>query len=250
MGPDSNVQIAGTIAPLEVEPWNETLPPPQAEPPERPREQTRAGEPEYREVTGWTPVETKGQNLRLSNWLYRSRETSLLWLVMRLWLGYQWVNAGYQKIWGAERAVFWFGGGAGVKGFASAGVTGSTAGTGGASYGWWAAFLHNFVVPNASWIAKFISIGEILVGVALILGLFTGAAAFAGLLLNLTYMFTGSAGVNPMYMILEILLILAWRNAGWFGLDRFVLGSTWTPYRLGRVFARATHRRRLVAPAV
>jgi thiosulfate dehydrogenase [quinone] large subunit len=170
--------------------------------------------------------------------------------MVRMWLGYQWVNAGYQKIWGSERAVFWFGGGAGVKGFASAGVSGSTAGTGGASYGWWAAFLHDFVVPNASWIAKFISVGEILIGVALILGLFTGVAAFAGLVLNLTYMFTGSAGVNPMFMILEILLVLAWRNAGLIGLDRFVLGDAWTPYRLGRFVGRARNRRRpVVAPA-
>jgi thiosulfate dehydrogenase [quinone] large subunit len=170
---------------------------------------------------------------------------------VRLWLGYQWVNAGYQKIWGSERAFFWFGGGAGVKGFATAGVAGSTAGTGGgASYGWWAAFLHNFVVPNASWIAKLVSLGEILIGVALILGLFTGAAAFAGLLLNLTYMFTGSAGVNPMYMILEILLILAWRNAGSIGLDHLLLGKQWTPYRAGHLLGRVTHRRPPgVAPA-
>jgi thiosulfate dehydrogenase [quinone] large subunit len=171
--------------------------------------------------------------------------------MVRMWLGYQWINAGYQKIWGSERAVFWFGGGAGVKGFASAGIAGSTAGQGsGASYGWWAAVLHDFVVPNASWVAKFISIGEILIGVALILGLFTGAAAFAGLLLNLTYMFTGSAGVNPMFMILEILLILAWRNAGLIGLDRMILSRQWTPYRAGQLIRRVTHRRRpIVAPA-
>src|ERR1019366_317949 len=69
---------------------------------------------------------------------------SLLWLLVRLWLGYQWANAGYQKIWGAERALFWFGGGTGVKGFASAGISGSTADArSGASYGRWAAFLHD-----------------------------------------------------------------------------------------------------------
>jgi thiosulfate dehydrogenase [quinone] large subunit len=192
-----------------------------------------------------------GQNLRFSDWLYRSRETSYLWLIVRIWLGYQWANAGFQKIWGSERSVFWFGGGAGVKGFASSGVAGSSAGAGGASYGWWAAFLHNFVIPNASWIAKVISIGELLVGLALILGLLTGAAAFGGLLLNLTYMFTGSAGVNPMYMVLEIMLILSWRNCGWFGLDRFVLSRAWTPYRFGTVVGRVIHRRRVaVSPAI
>jgi thiosulfate dehydrogenase (quinone) large subunit len=185
-------------------------------------------------------------NLQISNWLYRSREASFLWLVVRCWLGYEWVNAGYQKIWGSEKSVFWFGSGAGVKGFATAGVVGSATGKGGASYGWWAAFLHNFVVPNASWIGRFISLAELLIGIGLILGLLTGAAAFGGLVLNLTYMFSGSAGVNPAFSILAVLLVLAWRNAGWIGLDRFVLQNAWTPHRLDSVFGRVLHRR---APA-
>jgi thiosulfate dehydrogenase [quinone] large subunit len=190
-----------------------------------------------RHATSWLAgnVEANNHNLGFTDWLFRSRAASVIWLAVRLVLGYWWLNAGYQKIWGSEKAGFWFGGGAGVKGFATAGILGSATGKGGASYGWWAAFLHNFVVPNASLIAKFISIGEILVGAALILGLITGAAAFAGLLLNLTYMFTGSAGVNPMFMILEVVLILAWRNAGLIGLDRFVFGDPWTSHRLGSV---------------
>ena len=162
-------------------------------------------------------------NVRAADWFYRSKVASVLWLVARLWLGYGWVNAGYQKLWGSEKAVFWDGGGAGVKGFATAGVAGSTAGKGGASYGWWAAFLHDFVLPNASWIAKAVTISELAIGVLLILGLFTGLAAVAGLGLNLVYMFTGSAGVNPAYAIVSVFLILAWRNAGYLGLDRFAL---------------------------
>jgi hypothetical protein len=78
-------------------------------------------------------------------------------------------------------------------------VVGSATGKGGASYGWWAAFLHNFVIPNASWIAKLIALGELAIGIALVIGLFTGLAALGGLLLNVIYMFTGSAGVNPAY---------------------------------------------------
>ena len=60
-------------------------------------------------------------NLRFADWLYRSKAASVIWLVARLWLGYGWLNAGYQKLWGSEKAVFWNGGGAGVKGFATAG---------------------------------------------------------------------------------------------------------------------------------
>jgi len=163
-------------------------------------------------------------NVRAADWLFRSKTASVLWLVARLWLGYGWVNAGYQKLWGSEKAVFWNGGGAGVKGFATAGVAGSAAGKGaGASYGWWAAFLHDFVLPNASWIAKVVTVSELAIGVLLILGLFTGLAAVAGLGLNLVYMFTGSAGVNPAYAIVAVFLILAWRNAGYLGLDGFAL---------------------------
>ena len=189
------------------------------------------------------PPSGQRSNLPLADWFYRSHQASVLWLAVRLWLGYQWFNAGYQKIWGSERLAFWFGGGAGVKGFATAGVVGSTSGKGGASYGWWAGFLHNFVIPNASWIGKFIALGEVLIGVGLVLGLFTGVVAAAGLSLNVIYMFTGSAGVNPAYAVLSVLLILAWRNAGWFGLDRVVLNGAWKSHRSSRDTSRAMHRR-------
>jgi thiosulfate dehydrogenase (quinone) large subunit len=171
--------------------------------------------------TSGTPAASRG-NLRIADWLYRSKSASVLWLVARLWLGYGWLNAGYQKIWGAESAGFWSSG-AGVKGFATAGVAGSKAGTGGASYGWFAAFLHGFVIPNSTWIAKLVAVSELAIGALLILGLFTGAAAAAGLALNLVYMFTGSAGVNPAYALVAVFLILAWRNAGYLGADRFAL---------------------------
>jgi thiosulfate dehydrogenase (quinone) large subunit len=187
-------------------------------------------------------LDAPNHNLRVADWLFRSSAASVIWLVVRVWLGYQWANAGYQKIWGSEKSSFWFGGGAGVKGFATAGVLGSSTGKGGASYGWWAGFLHNFVIPNASWIAKLIALAELAIGIALILGFLTGLAALAGLLLNLIYMFTGSAGVNPAYAILSMGLILAWRNAGLLGLDRLVLGGVWRRNQLSRMGHRASDR--------
>ena len=168
-------------------------------------------------------LEAPSGNLRFADWLYRTKAASVIWLVARLWLGYEWLNAGYQKLWGAENAGFWNNGGVAVKGYATAGITGSATGKGGASYGWWAGFLHNFVVPNASWIAKLIALSEFAIGLLLIAGLFTGAAALAGLGLNLIYMFSGTAGVNPAYALVTVFLILAWRNAGYIGLDRYAL---------------------------
>jgi thiosulfate dehydrogenase [quinone] large subunit len=181
---------------------------------------------------GTPPAERR--NLRAADWLYRSKAASVIWLIARLWLGYGWLNAGYQKLWGSEKAFFWNGGGAGVKGFATAGVTGSTAGKGaGASYGWFAAILHNFVIPNASWIAKVVTLSELIIGALLILGLFTGLAALVGLALNVIYMFSGTAGVNPAYAIVAVFLILAWRNAGYLGLDGLVRSMTRNRFRPG-----------------
>jgi thiosulfate dehydrogenase [quinone] large subunit len=168
-------------------------------------------------------LETSEGNLQIANWLFRSKAASIIWLAARLWLGYEWLNAGYQKIWGSESSAFWSGSGTAVKGFATAGIAGSATGKGGASYGWWAGFLHNFVVPNSSWIAKLIAVSEVAIGVLLIVGLFTGVAAVAGIALNVIYMFSGTAGVNPAYAIVALLLIMAWRNAGYLGLDRFAL---------------------------
>jgi len=251
MGPDSDIQVISSVAPAETERTGEMQSAFQGVgDPFRSRVHSRDDDhADLRDAPTQPLVDLASHNLRLSEWLYRSRWASLLWLIARLWLGYQWMNAGYQKIWGSERSAFWFGGGTGVKGFAASGVVASAAGKGGASYGWWAGFLHNFVIPNASWIAKLVSLGELLIGIGLIIGLFTGVAALAGLLLNLTYMFSGSAGVNPAYAIVGVLLVLAWRNAGWIGLDRFVLRNTWTPHRAGALIGRITHRRIVVAPA-
>ena len=59
--------------------------------------------------------------------------------------------------------------------------------------------------------------------------------------MNFSYMFAGSAGVNPLFAILGIFLILAWRVAGYYGLDRWLLPALGTPDQPGYVFRRRRH---------
>ncbi|HXY71933.1 MAG TPA: DoxX family protein, partial [Actinomycetota bacterium] len=70
----------------------------------------------------------------------------------------------------------------------------------------------------------------------LIFGCLTGIAAFFGVLLNVSFGLAGIAGVNPEMVVLGMLLILAWRNAGYIGLDRWVLPALGTPWQKGKVF--------------
>lgn len=187
------------------------------------------------------PVVPAKEHLPVTDWLFRSQAASLVWLVARVWLGYEWADAGFQKIFGDERMGFWYNQGAAVKSYALSGVAASHGPHPAVAFGWWAGFLHNFVAPNAAWVAKLVALGELAIGVGLLLGLFTGIAALAAVTLNLAYILSGTAGVNPMYALVGVLLILAWRNAGTIGLDGFVLRAVGTPFHPGQVFRRPVH---------
>ena len=156
----------------------------------------------------------------LAHLLWNSRRTALLWLVIRLYVGYEWLVAGLDKVLNPA----WFGGeeGASITGF----VNGALKKTGGLHpdvQGWYASFLQSTVLPNATAWANAISVGEVLVGLGLILGVVTGVAAFFGFFMNMNFLLAGTVSVNPILLVLTIPLMLAWRYAGYYGGDRYVL---------------------------
>jgi thiosulfate dehydrogenase [quinone] large subunit len=187
------------------------------------------------------------QEPRLARWLFTSTAAAWIWLVVRVYLGYVWLHAGWGKLTGSEGGIWswstsigkasWLkDNGAALKGFTQFVTSPAmTSGPNAANnFGWYRDFLH-WVGTNASWISKVVTIGEILIGIGLILGAFTAIAAFFGALLNLTFGMSGIAGVNPLFFALAVLLILAWRNAGWIGLDRWLLPALGTPWQPGEL---------------
>jgi thiosulfate dehydrogenase [quinone] large subunit len=158
---------------------------------------------------------------------------SWLWLILRLYLGYEWLSAGLGKI----SSSAWTGANAGsaLTGFVNNALT-ETGGAHPAVQGWYASFLQNVVLPNVTTWSYVVALGETLVGIALILGIFTGIAAFFGSFMNMSYLLAGSVSINPILLTIALLLILAWKTAGWWGLDRWVLTSLGTPWRPGLIF--------------
>jgi thiosulfate dehydrogenase (quinone) large subunit len=59
--------------------------------------------------------------------------------------------------------------------------------------------------------------------------LFTGIAAFFGGFMNASYLLAGTISSNPVLFILATLLVLAWRTAGYWGLDRWLLPRVGVP---------------------
>lgn len=88
--------------------------------------------------------------------------------------------------------------------------------------------------------AQPIAVVQTLVGIALILGLFTGAAALVGGCLAIVTAVTW----GPRSLVLvaaAVSLVLAWKNAGSIGLDRWLLplvGMTWRDNALFGASAR------------
>ena len=166
--------------------------------------------------------------------LFSGTRWAWLWLIMGLYVGYSWLTAGLEKL----SNPAWTQTGVALKGFWTAAVaTPAPPAHAAISFGWYRAFIQALLANGSYvWFSKLIVAGEIVIGVALILGLFTGVAAFFGGFMNWNFMMAGSASINPVLFTLSMFLILAWKVAGWWGLDRWVLPALGTPWRPGLVF--------------
>lgn len=153
----------------------------------------------------------------------------LVYALLRIWLGYTWLTAASEKlgnpVWTGTKA------GVATTGFFQNAIANST-GPHPAVQSWYAAFLQSVALPNARFFSYLIPIAELLVGIALLLGVVTTFSAVVGAFLNLNFMLAGAASTNPIMYTLEILVIIAGARAGFFGLDYFVL--PWLRRQFGR----------------
>ena len=164
-----------------------------------------------------------------ARFLFSNSRAGLLWLPIRVFLAFAWLDAGLHKIvdpaWrdGTALGAFW-----------ERIVQIPDEGRPAITYEWYRDFIQALLDAGAeSWFTWLVMIGEIAVGLGLLFGLLTGIAAFAGALLNMSFMLAGSASTNPVLFALAISVILAWRVAGYYGLDRYLLPRLGTPWRPG-----------------
>lgn len=162
----------------------------------------------------------------LSRWLFTNTTSAWIWLILRLYLGYTWFTSGIGKItsdvWTGDKA------GVAVEGFMGGAIALAEEGE---VAGWYAWFLETVVIPNAVPFSYMVAWGELLIGLGLIVGLLTGIAAFFGALMNMSFLLAGTVSSNPVMFMIAIFLIMAWKVAGWYGLDRWalpLLGTPWT----------------------
>src|SRR3972149_5107423 len=162
-------------------------------------------------------------------------------LFLRLYLGYQWLMAGSDKLWGGERWIAVSGpDGQALRGYWERQIAIPEQGRPPISFDWYRDFL-TFMLDHEwyRWFSWIIAIGEVAVGVLLIVGAFVGVAALFGAFMNFNFLMAGSASINPVMFVVAMLVIFGWKTAGWIGL------GTWAPPPLPAPRCRGALGRRL-----
>ena len=187
---------------------------------------------EDRKAPGAEVVEVEGP--AFTRYLFSNTRAGLLWLPIRLFVGFTFLEAGLHKLFPAGKAIGagWLDGGASLLGYWKGAVAvPEPPGHAAITFEWYRDFL-NLLINNGaqSWFAYIIVFGEIAIGLGLIFGVLTGIAAFFGATMNMSFLLAGSASSNPVLFALGIGLILAWRVAGYYGLDRYLLPRLGVPW--------------------
>lgn len=164
----------------------------------------------------------------IAKFLFSDTRMAIVWLAVRLYVGYAWIEAGLHKV----QDPAWLDTGLALKGFwVNAAKIPVPPAKPSIAFDWYRSILQFLIDTNShTWFGKVIAFGETAVGIALILGAFVGIAAAAGAFLNMNFMLAGVASTNPVLLILAIGLVLAWKTAGFIGLDSVLLRTLGTPW--------------------
>jgi thiosulfate dehydrogenase (quinone) large subunit len=143
--------------------------------------------------------------------------TGLFWLVLRLFVGYEFLTAGWEKIESGK----WIGGNA-IGGFLK-GALGKATGEHPEVQGWYVDLVNNVFMPNAVVLSTMVAVGETLVGIALIVGIFTKFSAAMGAIMNLAFLGAGTSSSNPQMLVMQVAMVFGGAGVAYYGLDRWVL---------------------------
>jgi thiosulfate dehydrogenase [quinone] large subunit len=187
-----------------------------------------------RKGAGADEVEIEGP--AVTRFLFSNSRAGLIWLPVRLFLGLTWLGSG----WGKATGEGWLDGGESLRAYWERAVAIPEQGRPPISYDWYRDFIQFLLDNNAeSWFAYLIVLGEIAIGLGLVFGALTGIAAFFGATMNMSFLLAGSASTNPIMFTFAIGLMLAWKVAGYYGVDRYLLPMLGTPWRPGRLAAQS-----------
>jgi thiosulfate dehydrogenase (quinone) large subunit len=168
-------------------------------------------------------------NVMFVNWLRSNVYARIILTFLRIYLGWEWLHAGWEKLTGPKPFD--------ASGFLKNSINHPVLGPDkSVVYPIYNSFLKHFALPNVGLFNFLVPVGEFLVGLGLILGVLTTAAAFFGVLMNFMYMFAGTVSSNPWDILIGTFILTAGFNAGMYGGDYWVI-----PWLRKTVFKWSNH---------
>jgi len=159
--------------------------------------------------------------------LFNDTRFSSVWFVIRVLIGLSWLQSGVGKLGNPA----WMETGAALQGFWNNAVAIPETGRPAIAFDWYRGFIQGMLDSGSYvWFAKLVAFGETMIGVALVLGAFVGVAALFAAFMNWNFVMAGAASTNALMGLGAVLLVLAWKNAGYYGLDYFLLPLLGTPW--------------------
>ncbi|MGR3741997.1 DoxX family membrane protein [Companilactobacillus sp. DQM5] len=152
----------------------------------------------------------------MDKFLRENKVASVILAIIRVWLGIEWTLAGWEKITSHpafDPAGFF------METIKAPVMTPEKT----QAYPWFNDLVKNVFMPHSKMFGFMVSWGEFLIGLGLIFGCLTTAAVFFAMMMNFTYLLSGTVSVNPEYLFFEIFLIVAGFNASKIGLDYWVI---------------------------
>lgn len=143
--------------------------------------------------------------------------TGLFWLVLRVFVGYEFLTAGWSKI-----TEGWVGSDK-ISGFLGGALKKAATGEHPEVQGWYADLVNNVFMPNATIFSGLVALGETFVGLALIFGVFTKFAAVNGAIMNLAFLAAGTSSSNPQMLVFQVAMVFAGAGVAYYGIDYFLM---------------------------
>ncbi len=140
----------------------------------------------------------------MTRW-YEGKAMAGIWTLLRIWLGIQWLQAGWGKVLGGFDATGYLNG-----------AIAKAAGEAPIVQAWYGTFLETVALPNATLFSTLVAWGELLVGIGLIVGALTIPALIAGGFMNLNFLWAGTMSTNPTLLLAAVILLFAWEGCNIF----------------------------------
>lgn len=176
-----------------------------------------------------TPNGSDVKNPGIIRFIFNDPRMAGFWTVIRVLVGIKWLQIAVPKL----SDPGWMNGGDVVRGWWTMQVQTPEAGPAPITYPWYRDIVQALLDANAyEWMAPTIAVTEVMLGITFILGAFVGFSAIVAAFIHWNYLLAGSAGNNGLMFPAALALIAAWKVAGYYGLDYFLMrrvSSLWSP---------------------